>query len=334
MPATKMLAKNAPPLFSIGLDGVRARMHADHGNEHDEADVHQQALRRLGDRAEHRVPAAHPPGRRGRSPGSSRQCRARGRRLPAFSLSRPSRMPAQIPPARNVRSVFDRSRSTNPTVPARALDVIGRADDPQDVAALDDRPRLARHQLGASLQRLEIDAARLRIRRQLSEGAAVDLAVRDHDGDGLHRHGQQGGIVELRADVPLGVGNAPAACADTTSRSPRLQRRAPDRASATRRRVGRAARTAVHRRIVLRAPPGSSPPTCGVLDAVRADAVVGARRRPAPPALPAGERLLELLRLALEVRPHDLRAEPREEQDQAKVAEPVGNRIRKGRVGR
>ena len=84
-----------------------------------------------------------------------------------------------------------------------AFDVVRRADDAQDVAALHDRPRLARHQLGASLERLEVDAARARVLCQPLEGVAVHVGA-GHDGrHRLHRHRQQRGVVDLRSDVPL-----------------------------------------------------------------------------------------------------------------------------------
>ena len=131
-----MLAKNAAAAGAIRLDRVRPGVQPDHGDEHDQADVHQQPLRRLGNRAEHRVAAARPAGDEADDENRSGRAESERRSPPTLSLSRPSSMPTQMPPARNVRSVLARSRSTNPTCVAGALDVVGRADDAEDVAAL------------------------------------------------------------------------------------------------------------------------------------------------------------------------------------------------------
>ena len=101
-----------------------------------------------------------------------------------------------------------------PDVLPGALDVVWRADDAQDVAALQDRPRLARDQLGASLERFEVDAARSRVLCQRSERCAVHLGAGHDDGRRLHRHGQQRGVVDLRSDVPLRMEERAAACGD------------------------------------------------------------------------------------------------------------------------
>ena len=61
-PPKKTAGEIGAPALVVGLHRVRPGMQADHRNEHDQPDVHQQALRRHRDRAEYRVAAPRPAG--------------------------------------------------------------------------------------------------------------------------------------------------------------------------------------------------------------------------------------------------------------------------------
>ena len=97
---------------------------------------------------------------------------------------------------------------------AGPLDVIGRAAGVQDVALLHHRPRLARHQLGASLERFEVHAPRSRVEPELGDRLAIRLTARDHDCRRLDGYRQQGWIVDLRPDDALGVRERQSSCRD------------------------------------------------------------------------------------------------------------------------
>jgi hypothetical protein len=77
-----------------------------------------------------------------------------------------------------------------------------------------DRPRLARDQHGASLERFEIDTARFGVLCERSERCAVRLSGGHDDSRRLRRHGQQSGVVDLRSDVPLRMEERAAAGGD------------------------------------------------------------------------------------------------------------------------
>jgi hypothetical protein len=89
-------------------------------------------------------------------------------------------MPAD--PAGHERQVGFREIALHETDPAAGpFDVVGRTDDVKEVTALEDGPRLARHQLRAALHRLEIDASREGVLRQLAKCLSADLRVRHDD---------------------------------------------------------------------------------------------------------------------------------------------------------
>ena len=166
-----------------------------------------------------------------------------------------------------------------PDVRAGALDVVGRADDAQDVAALHDRPRLARHQLGAALQRFEVDAARPRVLRQRSERRAVHVGAGHDDGRRLHRHGRAArrrrSPVRCRARR---LEERAAACGDHEPIAG-LQRQRRIQLQQLAAPVAPAARTAVRRRNAILERRKGRGRRRGVLDAVRAQAVVGGGKR-------------------------------------------------------
>ena len=253
---------------------------------------------------------------------------------PAFELEQ-AEQHAGADPAGEKRQVGLRQVALDePDVLRRALDIVRRADDAQDVAALRaTRPRLARHQLGAAMERLEVDAARPRVLRQRAERlrrsprrvvtttAAVCIGT-----------DSSAGVVDLRSDVPLRAGGT-----RRGARRPRADRRgfSASAGSSFSSSPPRCTRCTDSRSAAKRS---SSAATVeagrhGVLDAVRAQRCMCAAEKTWPLLLPPESCCSSAFASLLQVRPHDLRAEPGEEQNQPEIAEPVGNRVRKRRVG-
>ena len=132
---------------------------------------------------------------------------------PMFTFSRPSTTPAQMPAARNVEIRARQVPLDEAHEAARAVDVIRRADQPQDVAAFQPRPRFARHHLRAALQGLHVHAARAG--RPVARSPSVRpiaAAFVTTDVGALHGDRQKGGFVELRTDFSFRVQKTAAAC--------------------------------------------------------------------------------------------------------------------------
>jgi hypothetical protein len=187
-----------------GLDGVWARVHTDDGDEDDEADIHQQALRRFRERAEHGVAAARPSA--GQSDDQNRSGGAEAESHSSYVELQEPQQHARADPAGDESEIGRGEIALDePDVLRDAVDIIGSPDDLQRVTALERGPWLARHQFGAPAQRLQVHAARIRVAAHLVDRLAHELAVRDDDVARGHRHREQSGIVDFRPDGAIGL---------------------------------------------------------------------------------------------------------------------------------
>ena len=307
---------------------MRSGVHADDRDEDDQSDVHQQPLCRLRDRSEHGIPAARPSGHETDHQNGTRRAESQHDSCDVY-FEQPEQH-AKANSAGEECQIGRRQVALDESDEfRRTRDIVGRADDMQDVSSLQHRPRLARQRFGAPADRFEIHAARIRILPQLTQRPAVHLAT-GHDGrHGRQRDRQEVRVNDLRSDRAFGINECRPAGRHDDSVAPfqsqsrvQLQDFTPTLyALDGKSRTGESTferfdARASHQFVVDEA-------------AAHTEESRGKELTVLAPA----ECLFERPGLALEVRPHDLRTEPREKQDQSEVAESVGDRVRKRRIG-